>query len=42
MLDVASTIAIYTTSNGVLLKIFDSHARYLFGMADAQGTCVFL
>ena len=34
-----STIAIYTTSNGVL-KIFDSHARDSFGMAHACGTCV--
>ena len=34
-----STIAIYTTSNSVL-KIFDSHARDSFGMADACGTCV--
>ena len=36
-----STVAIYTTSNDVL-KIFDSHARDSFGMADACGTCVLL
>ena len=36
-----STIAIYTNSNDVL-KIFDSHARDSFGMADTRGTCVLL
>ena len=34
-----STIAIYTTSNGVL-KIFDPHARDSFVMADGRGTCM--
>ena len=36
-----STIAFDTTSNGVL-KIFDSHARDVFDMADADGTYVLL
>ena len=36
-----NTVSIYTLPNGVL-KIFDSHARDLFGMAHSHGTCVLL
>ena len=37
----SNTVSIYSIPNG-LLQIFDSHARYSFGMAHPQGTCVLL
>jgi hypothetical protein len=36
-----NTVSIFTDSNG-LLKVFDSHARDLFGMPHPHGTCVLL
>ena len=37
----STTVAIYCISDGKF-KIFDSHARDLFGMPHPQGTCVLL
>ena len=36
-----STVSIYCTEDNIY-KVFDSHARDLFGMPHAQGTCVLL
>ena len=42
LLSIASnTVAVYLNQNG-FLKVFDSHARDLFGMAAACGTCTLL
>ena len=42
LLTIASnTVAVYINPSGVF-KVFDSHARDLFGVADACGTCTLL